>query len=65
VIIKKIRDQKIGKVKEKREAKIIFNLRAEIEGKFSIKNLGQGISRKRKKRNKKKNRIERKTKGKS
>jgi hypothetical protein len=43
VISKKIEDQKIGKIKEKRKAKIKFNLRAGIFGNSSMKNLGQEI----------------------
>jgi hypothetical protein len=65
VIPKKIRDQKTGKVKEKRKAKIKFSLRVKIWGKRSIKNLGQEILWERKKKIKNRKMTKRKTKGKS
>jgi hypothetical protein len=64
-MIKKIKDQKIGKIREKRKAKMTFKLRVEIPGKFSTKNFGQEILWERKKKNKKKERIKTETKGKS
>jgi hypothetical protein len=40
VIAKKMKHQKIGRVKEKRRAKMKFSLMVESPGKFSMRNLG-------------------------
>jgi hypothetical protein len=65
VIPKKIKDQKTERVREKRKARMKFNLRIESPGKFSTKNSGQGISREKKKEKERKERRKKETKGKS